>query len=302
VDRIEAAALVRAVEQLYRGDLVRELRAERGLSEREVDVLRLSRSIVDAASHFRAREPERLERLWQRIQGYRALLAEYRVRDDAVRVRIEGAHLPRRIAMGWTAVLGLPVFAYGYLVNALPFYVPRWLARHTARKETDYATTRLLASIAAYPVFWSLEAWMVGRIFGISWVLPFALSLPVTGLLASRYLVGAGRLRRQLRLGLLALRHGAAARQLVAERMLMAELGRAEDELPRGHEEAASERSLAWKSTWGERPSPRGDDDAGPRRAGSRARAGDHHGEPLERMAPTCRSAWMPSPPGTSRS
>ena len=163
--------------------------------------------------------------------GYRALLAEYRVRDESVRARVERARLPRRILTGWQAVAGLPVFAYGYLVNALPFYVPRWLARRTARKETDYATTRFLASIVAFPLFWGVETWLVGRVFGIAWVVPFAVTLPVSGLLASRYLIGAGRLRSQLRLGALALRHGAAARQLVSERQaLMAELEQARDD------------------------------------------------------------------------
>jgi hypothetical protein len=231
VDRIDSAAVVQAVEQLYRGELVRELREERGLAERQVDMLRLSRSIVDAVGHFRTREPERVERIWQRIQGYRALLAEHRVRDEAVRARLTRARLPRRILTGWGAVLGLPVFAYGFLVNALPFYLPRWLAHRTARKETSYATTRFLASVVAYPVFWGLETWLVARLLGPSWVLPFAASLPVSGLLASRYLIGAGRLRNQIRLGVLALRHGAAARQLVAERQaVMAELERAKDD------------------------------------------------------------------------
>ena len=36
-------------------------------------------------------------------------------------------------------------------MNALPYLVPRWLARRIAKKETDYATTRLLASVAAFP-------------------------------------------------------------------------------------------------------------------------------------------------------
>jgi hypothetical protein len=59
----------------------------------------------------------------------------------------------------------------------------------------------------------------------------FALSLPVSGLIAYRYLIGAGRLRSQLRLGLLALRHGAVAKRLVAERQeLMAELERAKND------------------------------------------------------------------------
>ena len=47
----------------------------------------------------------------------------------------------------------LPVFAYGAVVNALPYFIPRWLAQRLAHKETDYATVRLLASIVAYPVF-----------------------------------------------------------------------------------------------------------------------------------------------------
>ena len=44
---------------------------------------------------------------------------------------------------------GFPIFLYGAAVNALPYYVPRWLAHRMARKETDYATIRLLASVVA---------------------------------------------------------------------------------------------------------------------------------------------------------
>jgi hypothetical protein len=72
---------------------------------------------------------------------------------------------------------------------------------------------------------------LVWRALGLPWALAFAPTLPLSGLLASRYLIGAGRLRDQLRLGALALRHGAVARQLVAERQaLMADLERAKDD------------------------------------------------------------------------
>src|SRR5262245_52690875 len=85
VDRIDAAEVVRAVEDLYRSELVRELKSERGLAENQIDLVRLSRTIVEAVNHFKKNDPERLENLWQRMQGYRALLARYRVRDAAVR-------------------------------------------------------------------------------------------------------------------------------------------------------------------------------------------------------------------------
>jgi 1-acyl-sn-glycerol-3-phosphate acyltransferase len=228
VDRIDAAALVRAVEELYRSDLIRQLREERGLADRQIDLFRLSRTIVDAVNHFKVHEPARVEQVWQRIQGYRALLAAYRVKDEAVQARLARPPIRRRLRATWDALLGFPFFAYGAVVNALPFFLPRWLARTLARKETDYATTRLLASIVAFPLFWALETWLVTRLAGGYWAALFALSLPLSGLAAYQYLRGLGRLRRALRLGIVALTREAAARQLLAERRaVIAELERA---------------------------------------------------------------------------
>jgi 1-acyl-sn-glycerol-3-phosphate acyltransferase len=218
VDRIDAAALVRAVEELYRGELVRELRTERGLGENQVDLVRLSRTIVEAVNHFKERDPARVEALWQRIQGYRALLARYHVRDEAVRRRLTPPPVRTRLLHSWEALLGLPLFVYGALVNALPYFVPRWLAHRMARKETDYATVRFLASIIAVPVFWGLEIWIVARAVGATAALLFAVSLPLSGLIAFRYLRGAGRLGQVLRFSTFALTHEQDARRLVAER------------------------------------------------------------------------------------
>ncbi|MGH7312211.1 MAG: 1-acyl-sn-glycerol-3-phosphate acyltransferase, partial [Candidatus Rokuibacteriota bacterium] len=137
VDRIEAADVVRAVEELYRGHLVRELREERGLAESQVDLFRLSRSIVEAVNHFKERDPERVERIWQRIQAYRALLARYRVKDEAVQARLGRRTIRRRVLNAGEAFAVFPLFAYGAVVNALPYFVPRWLARRLALQETD---------------------------------------------------------------------------------------------------------------------------------------------------------------------
>jgi 1-acyl-sn-glycerol-3-phosphate acyltransferase len=215
--------VIRAVEELYRSDLARELQAERGLSAKQIDPLRLSQTIADAVAYFETHEPERVERLWDEVQRYRALLAAYHVRDQAVRAHLERRVARRRVARSWQSSLGLPVFLYGALVNALPYYVPRWLARRTARKETDYATTRLLASVLAFPLFWGLEIWVVGRLAGAIWATVFAVMLPVSGLLAYRYLGGAGRIAGELRFGALALTHRQAASRLLAARRAIVE-------------------------------------------------------------------------------
>ena len=228
VERIATAAFARAVAALYRGELERELWEERELSGRKIDPVQVSGSIADAVEHFRKQDPERIERLWQRMLGYRAGLATYRLRDKAVRTRLERTAERQRVARSWQTIVGLPLFSYGAAVNFLPYYLPGSLAGRMSRKPTDYATIRLLASVVAFPVFWALETSLVWWAAGLRWALAFFLSLPLGGLIAYRYLVGTGRLRHQLRFGALLLTRAQEARRLLPERReIVAELERA---------------------------------------------------------------------------
>ncbi len=228
VERIDTAALARAIEALCRGDLERELWGERRMSERPTDAFPLSGSIAAAVERVREQDPERIERLWQRILGYQAGLAAYRLRDEAVRTGLERTAERRRVARSWQTLVGLPLFAYGAAVNFLPYYLPGWVAGRTSRRPTDYATTRLFASVVAFPLFWTLETALVGWVVGLRWALAFFLSLPLGGLIAYRYLVGTQRLRHQLRFGALLVTRAQEARRLLAERReIVEELERA---------------------------------------------------------------------------
>jgi hypothetical protein len=217
-ERIDTAALARAVQAIYRGDLERELWGERERSGRPIDPLHRSGAIAAAVEHLRTRNPERVERLWQRMLSYHAGLAVYRLRDEAVRTRLERPAERQPVARSWQTIVGLPLFAYGAAVNFLPYYLPGWLAGRMSRKPTDYATIRLLASVVAFPLLWTLETWLVEWAAGFRWALAFFLSLPLGGLIAYRYLVGTGRLRHQLRFGALLLTRAQEARRLLAER------------------------------------------------------------------------------------
>ncbi|MBI4610057.1 MAG: 1-acyl-sn-glycerol-3-phosphate acyltransferase [Candidatus Rokubacteria bacterium] len=228
VERIDLAEVVREVEALYRGDLVRELQVERGLSPKQIDVFRLSRAIVAAVHHFKTHDPERVERIWQRIQAYTALLAEFRIKDRTVQGQLHVRPVPARLRRSGLGLLGLPIFLYGALVNALPYYVPRIIARRLTHRETDYATARLLSSIVLFPLFWGLETWAVARLADVRVAALFLASLPLSGLLAYRYLGGLARLSHQLRFARLAMTRNHAAARLLAERQeILNELDRA---------------------------------------------------------------------------
>ena len=177
VDRIDVAEVVRAVEELYRDELVRQLRAERGLPPEAIDVFRLSRAIVEAVAHFRAHDPERVGGIWQRIQHYRALLAEWHVRDQAVRSPApDGRASPPPPLVRARPCSAFRSSSTGPSSTRCPYLIPRWLARAFARKETDYATIRLLSSVVAFPLCWGLETWLVWRRAGAGWALAFAVS------------------------------------------------------------------------------------------------------------------------------
>ena len=157
----------------------------------------------------------------------RALLAEHRVKDEGVQARRRRPLRRERVLHSWVAIVGFPFFVYGAVVNGLPYLIPCWLARRLAKKETDYATVRFLASVVAFPLCWTLETCVVGWLTGAAGAAVFALSLPLTGLVAYRYLVGAGHLRSRLRFGVLAFTREQAARCLVGEReAIIAELER----------------------------------------------------------------------------
>lgn len=218
VERIDAVALARTVQTFYRGELEHELWDERGRVGRRTAPVATSWAVADAVEHLREQAPERVERLWQRILGYHAGLGAYQLRDDGFGARLARPRERQPVARPWQTIVGLPLFAYGAAVNFAPYYLPGWLAGRMSRRQTDYATIRLLASVVAFPLFWSLETCLVGWAAGLPWALAFFLSLPLGGLIAYRYLAGTGRLRHQLRFGALLLTRAQVARRLLAER------------------------------------------------------------------------------------
>jgi len=218
VDRVDTAEVVRAVEDLYRDELVRQLRVVRNLPPDAIDVFRVSRTIVEAVEHFKEHDPARVADVWRRIQHYRSLLTAWHVRDQAVDDRLRIPETSHRLRESGAAVIGLPVFLYGAAVNLVPYLVPRSLAHTFTRKETDYATIRLLASVVAFPLTWGLETWLAWRMAGVTWAAVFALSLPLSGLLAYHYFRGLARLRARADFALFALTHRRAAARLLSER------------------------------------------------------------------------------------
>ena len=166
VRRLDTATLIRAVEELYRGELVRELHDERGLALRQIDTIRLSRAIAEAAQYFAEREPERVEALWQHIQGYRALLHDYRVRDEAVRERLARPGCAPDSAAARARRSPFPSFSTGWSSMGCPISCRAGSAAASRRRR------RTTPPRGSCPAWWpsrcsgALETWLVWRLGG----------------------------------------------------------------------------------------------------------------------------------------
>ena len=231
VERPDLTSLVRDVEALYGGDLIRMLMASRGLTPREIDPLRLSQKIVAGIHYYDAHDPERLVNIRRYLDRYERVLRMLHLKDEALH-REQGAWtLGRHLWSALLGLLGFPLFLYGVLMNLLADSLPRFLSRRLARKETDYATTKLLLSVVAFPLFYGLQTWLVWRAFGAARGLIYGVSLPLSGLFALRYWAEIRGMARSLRVSYLNLTRHRMVTSLLGEReRLIAEFDAARDD------------------------------------------------------------------------
>jgi 1-acyl-sn-glycerol-3-phosphate acyltransferase len=87
-------------------------------------------------------------------------------------------------------ILGLPVFLYGLIFNALPFFIIDQFVRKKVKDFSFWSTFFLGAGIIVFPFLYLLE------LLAVSWIIPgiwlkilFLVSLPLTGKLAFKWFV-----------------------------------------------------------------------------------------------------------------
>jgi 1-acyl-sn-glycerol-3-phosphate acyltransferase len=165
--------------------------AERILfAEREGRLARLQ-DFASALRTLRAREPQRVEALAERIASYRERLA---------RLGLEAHHLPEALVLPYRAgpvlrfigrslavlVVGLPLATAGTLFWFLPHRFVGWLPKRFTEPDT-LATGRILAGALFFPAWLALTCSLVAWKVGAAWALALALVAGPLGLVALAY-------------------------------------------------------------------------------------------------------------------
>ncbi|WP_372932630.1 hypothetical protein, partial [Mariniphaga sediminis] len=87
-------------------------------------------------------------------------------------------------------LISLPVFIYGFLFNAIPFFLIDRVIRKKVKDPSFWSTFFLVAGVILFPLFYLLE------LLAVSWLIPefwlkiaFLISLPFAGKLAFNWYI-----------------------------------------------------------------------------------------------------------------
>ncbi len=144
----------------------------------------LSKRVLNALRYFENEKPEEITTLRNRITSYYSRLKELRMSDKQL-----SKEPLVRVSEAIKMILLLPIYLYGVLNNYIPFKVPQLLTKRIAVDPAFNPPTLLLMGILTFGFFYPLQIWGFNHFISPNgyWTLGYALSLPITGLLAWDY-------------------------------------------------------------------------------------------------------------------
>jgi hypothetical protein len=170
---------IRDLSAIYADQLMAQLPESEELSRR----LRADQEIIRGVEHFSKTEPELVQTFARRLRAHRRKVRRLGLGLDSLSSR-RAPLLPLRVLL---AVMLSPLALYGFLHNALPYYVPRLLARPYRQQPEMIATIKMTTGAGLFVVWYFVLAGTAAVLAGSTVALIYALSLPLSGLLTLGY-------------------------------------------------------------------------------------------------------------------
>ena len=135
-----------------------------------------------------AEKPEEVEILTKDVNDYNLLLKKHKVKNWLIGYPQNNF---LKIALNKLILLvGLPIFLYGFLFNAIPFFTIDTVIRKKFKDTTFWSSFSLGLGMFLFPIIYLLE------LFAFSWIIPgvwlklaFLISLPFAGKIAFKWYI-----------------------------------------------------------------------------------------------------------------
>jgi 1-acyl-sn-glycerol-3-phosphate acyltransferase len=184
----ELELMVKDLETVYRGELIKELRAEKHSTPPEVMEFVISQRMAECCEYYYERQPERVRRTHRMIQEYLRKLKRFHLKDVMLRERTSlGQLLKKEIVNMGKTIVGFPLAVYGIVNNYLPYRITEQIARKFIQERTKILTALLLGGGLTFMVFHVVQTLIVWYFAGILWSIIYYISLPLSGFFALTY-------------------------------------------------------------------------------------------------------------------
>lgn len=127
------------------------------------DKFPIQKQLADAYPTMKEHYPRKVEKVIAAVKSYDRLLNALSIKHEHFIKKqtkyIKKASIIKRFSL---FLVRLPLSFIGFLLNALPFYLTRWISLlkiPTHRK----STVKLFSAVIAFPLFWTLQANFLGQ-------------------------------------------------------------------------------------------------------------------------------------------
>jgi glycerol-3-phosphate O-acyltransferase / dihydroxyacetone phosphate acyltransferase len=201
IDEPELDLLVKQIEEIYKGELIRDLIEIRGLKKEEIDRFQLSKRLIAGIHYFNEKNPDLIRRIQEEIEAYTGRLKKIRVHDSLIEALVNNPTSYKRFLLRIVLMLiCLPPALWGAANHFFPYQISRIISRKIAKKETDYATVRILSGIVLYTLFYAAQIYAVLRWFGLFPAIFYGITLPIAGAFAYYYKEKFRKMREDFKL------------------------------------------------------------------------------------------------------
>lgn len=185
--------------------------------QQKYSLLNLFKSDIKMADSLDKMETEKLEKtekLILQLKEYQRKIKEQKLRSWVIENKKN--NFLKIVGSGLLLLIGLPVFIYGFLLNAIPFFTIDGLIRRKVKDWTFWSSFFLVAGIILFPVVYLLELIALGWLLPSVWLkLLFLISLPFTGKIAFNWYILLRKITGRIRLFLLKLTNNKEYQNLV---------------------------------------------------------------------------------------
>ncbi|MDR2910328.1 MAG: 1-acyl-sn-glycerol-3-phosphate acyltransferase [Bacteroidales bacterium] len=154
-----------------------------------VNLFRSDQFLVSHLDKLETEKPHEIENIVSEVKNYVTILKKYKIRNWVIENR-KNNFIKTTLTKLLLIFIGLPVFLYGFFLNAIPFFTIDRLIRKKVKDWTSWSSFFLVIGILLFPIAYILEfsalAWLIPNV----WLsILFLLSMPFTGKLAFKWYI-----------------------------------------------------------------------------------------------------------------